>query len=168
MYGTVSGDPDPADRHPYVSLWRTRDLEAWAVALAPEVTLRSPLLRTPFRGRAAAIELFAVLLDTLDDFVVTGHYATATSHVFLWRAAVQDREISGVDHLEHDSAGLVSQVTVYIRPLIGLGDFAAGLGPGLASRRSPVGAAVSRLIGAPLRVFLVLVDLVASRLIGLR
>jgi hypothetical protein len=38
------------DTHPYVTAWRTRDLAGKGAALATDVVLDPPLLKTPFRG----------------------------------------------------------------------------------------------------------------------
>jgi hypothetical protein len=50
------------DLHPFRALWETRDLDAFADALAPSVVLHSPILEAPFNGREAVIELYDVLL----------------------------------------------------------------------------------------------------------
>ena len=59
---------DPAARElaagdPFGEGWRTRDLDRWIDALAPDVVLHSPLLTTPFQGREVARELYGVLFD---------------------------------------------------------------------------------------------------------
>ena len=38
--------------HPFLVAWRERDADAWGGALADDVVAHSPLLETPFTGRA--------------------------------------------------------------------------------------------------------------------
>src|SRR5687768_16453715 len=57
--------------HPYTRAWRTRDLAAWQQAWTDDVRLWSPILRSPFEGRAAAAELFEVLFERLGDVEIT-------------------------------------------------------------------------------------------------
>jgi hypothetical protein len=48
--------PSAVADHPFRAAWATRDLDAWIEALSPDIVLRSPVVRGPFRGRSAAAE----------------------------------------------------------------------------------------------------------------
>jgi len=155
------------DDHPFRTAWRTRDLDAWIEALSPAVVLHSPIVRTPFRGRSAARELFAVLFETLGEVEITGELTDADSHAFFWRANVTGRVIEGVDLLRYDEQGKIAEIRVSIRPLVDIAVFAAAIGPPLAARRNPVRGALARLLMLPLKGILTVADTVASRLIKL-
>jgi hypothetical protein len=156
--------------HPFRAAWRTRDLEAWIAALSPEIALYSPVVRTPFRGRAAARELFAVLFEAFGALEITGELAgaDAQTHAFFWRAEVSGRLVEGADLLRYDGEGQIAEIRVLIRPLLGVAAFASAIGPPLAARRSAARGAFVRSLTLPLEGLLVVADVVASRLIGLR
>lgn len=152
--------------HPYRAVWTTRDLSAWAETLAFDVVLHSPIILAPFRGRAAAVELFEVLLETLDGFDIRHEYAeNSRRHAFLWSATVSGRTIEGTDFITIDENGRVSEIRVLIRPLVSIGAFAAAIGPPLASRRSSFRGVMARILIAPLRVVLAVADRASTRLV---
>lgn len=155
--------------HPFRAAWRTRDLDAWIEALSPEIVLRSPVVRAPFRGRAAARELYSVLFQTLGEVEITAELAGAEdTHVFFWLAKVAGRRIEGADLMRYDEQGRIAEIRVLIRPLVSIAVFASAVGPALTARRSPTRGALARLLTLPLKGILTLVDVAASRLAGLR
>jgi hypothetical protein len=153
------------DVHPFRAAWLTRDLDAWASHLAPEVVLYSPVITTPFRGRDAAIELFGVLFETFGEFDITDELAIGETHAFFWRGGLGDRTIEGADLIRLDGEGKISEIRVLIRPLVDIATFASAVGPPLARRRGPIRAFVLRLLALPLGAILAVADFVASRLI---
>ncbi len=155
------------DDHPFRTAWHTRELDAWIEALSQDVVLHSPVVRTPFRGRAAATELYGVLFETFGEVVITGELTDADSHAFFWQANVAGRVIEGADLLRYDAQGKIVEVRVLIRPLVDIATFAAAVGPPLAARRSAARGALVRLLMLPLKGILSVADLVASRLIEL-
>ena len=158
------GSPPVGAPHPYRTTWETRDLQEWIDVLAPDVRLRSPLIVRPFSGREAAIELFEVLFEICGDFRITHEFAASDSHAFFWRAEIGGRSIEGADLIKSNDEGKITEITVLIRPLVDIAAFAAAIGPALARRRSPIRAVLARLLGAPLRPMLVVVDAIGSRL----
>ncbi len=151
--------------HPYRELWQTRDLGTWGDALAADVVVRSPMLKTPFHGRDTTLELFDVLLGVFGDFRITDEFEDGAAHAFFWRATSKRRCIEGADLVRHGDDGKIAEITVLIRPLADIGTFAAAVGPVLARRRGSVAGFLATLVSAPLRLFLVAVDAVATRLI---
>ena len=154
--------------HPFRTAWRTRELDTWIEALAPEVVLHSPVVRTPFRGRAAARELFGVLFETIGELEILGEFTAADRAAFFWRAEIGGRRIEGTDLLRYDADGKIAEITVLIRPLVDIAVFAAATGPPLAARRSAARGALTRLLTLPLRALLSVADTVASHLLRLR
>jgi hypothetical protein len=152
------------DDHPFRAAWRTRDLDAWAGALAPDVELYSPVIKSPFRGRDAAIELYGVLFQALGDLDITDEFSGGDTHAFFWHADVGGRRIEGADLLRHDAQGRITEVRVLIRPLVGIGTFAGAAGPPLAAKRGRIRALLLRILTLPLMAILAAVDAVASRL----
>lgn len=151
--------------HPYTQLWDTRDLAQWAEALSGDVTMHSPMFKKPFRGRDRAIEVFDVLLQTLRDFEVTHEFSGTQTHAFFWTATGAAGIIEGADLIRHDANDKIVEITVLIRPLVGIGAFAAVAGPPLARRSGRAKGWVASVIAKPLRVLLGIVDAVATRLV---
>jgi hypothetical protein len=151
--------------HPFRALWETGDLGVWIDALDPDVELHSPAITTPFRGREVAAELYAVLLETLEDVEIVEESAAGDGHAFLWRANVGGRRIEGADFIRTNLRGKIAEVRVLIRPLVGISAFASGVGPPLAAKRGPVRAAIVRLFSFPLRILFALADIVLPRLV---
>ncbi len=154
--------------HPYRAAWETRDLSQWSNDLAQDVVLRSPIVRAPFRGRKAALELFEVLFDALQDVKITDECDAGDMHMFRWRANASGEAIEGVDLIRHDLDGKVSEITVLIRPLVSIGAFAAAVGPGLARKRVRLYGPLVRAMAMPLTILLTFTDAIASRFIGVR
>ncbi len=152
-------------RHPYRHFWETEDLRMWEEALAPDVVIHSPILSSPFLGRAAAVELFGVLLEALDDFELGHESADSGRHVFSWSAMVSGRKIEGCDFIAMGDDDRISEITVLIRPLVGIGAFASAMGPPLAARRSVFRAVLARVMSVGLRGFLALADATSTWLV---
>jgi hypothetical protein len=155
-----SGEP-----HPYLTAWRTRDLDRWGDALAPEVVMHSPILTRPFAGREAAVELFDVLFDVLEGVEITEEFVDGDSHVFFWKANIGASTIEGVDLIRSNQDGKIFEIKVMIRPLVDIATFAAAIGPPLAAKRGAGRALLLRFLSLPLKAILLVADAVASRLL---
>ena len=150
--------------HPFRRAWETRDLDAWMGALAEDVVLRSPVITAPFTGKVAARELYGVLFDVFGRVEITHEFTGSVDDAFFWRGEIGGRTIEGTDLMRHDADGRIAEITVCIRPLVGIGTFAGASGPPLARRRGPVRAVILRVLTAPLRAMLAAVDVLAPRL----
>ncbi|MFJ3299828.1 nuclear transport factor 2 family protein [Streptomyces bacillaris] len=104
----------------------TRDLAALDDLFTEDIRLYSPVKFAPFEGRPMVLGLFGVLLRTFEDFRYVGEFAgtaqtsadggEAPAAVLLFRAAVNGKEIHGIDlvHLAED--GRIKEFTVMVRP----------------------------------------------------
>lgn len=115
-----------------------RDLDGMVAALADDAVLHSPVTFTPFEGKAAVAELFAILLEVFEDFRYTDQLEASDGTLGLvFRAHVGDREAEGVDLLRFDETGRIRDFTVWVRPRSAVEALLAAVGPRLAaSRRS--------------------------------
>ncbi|MCX4960561.1 nuclear transport factor 2 family protein [Streptomyces virginiae] len=103
-----------------------RDLAALEDLFTQDVRFYSPVKFTPFEGRPMVLGLFGVLMRVFEDFRYIGdfegaaetsaHGAEAPAEVLLFRAAVEGREIHGIDLLHFDEAGRIKEFTVMVRP----------------------------------------------------
>ena len=151
--------------HPFRAGWETRDLDAFADSLAPDVVLHSPILSAPITGHEAAVELYGVLFERFGEVEITDHLSSGDTHAFFWRAEAGGRPIEGVDLIRHDAAGRIAEARVAIRPLVGLAYFAAAAGPTLARRRGRLNHLLVTLLAAPLRLIFAAIDRLSARLI---
>lgn len=103
----------------------SKDLAALTRSLAPDVTFHSPVMPAPYRGKAAVTALLRVLLEILDDFHYTHELIDvdahagdrATARALIFRARVMGKSLEGLDLVEFDETGLITGLTVMVRPL---------------------------------------------------
>ncbi|WP_030725002.1 nuclear transport factor 2 family protein [Streptomyces sp. NRRL S-237] len=103
-----------------------RDLAALEDLFTEDVRFYSPVKFTPFEGRPMVLGLFGVLMRVFEDFRYIGDFegaaetgadgTQAPAEVLLFRAAVEGREIHGIDLLHFDEAGRIKEFTVMVRP----------------------------------------------------
>lgn len=94
------------------------DLDAAVAALSPDVELRSPITFKPFVGREAVKALFGILFRTFEDFRYVAEFsADDGAEVLHFRTRVGTRDVEGIDMVRFDSAGLIDDFTVMVRPL---------------------------------------------------
>jgi hypothetical protein len=112
------------------------DADAAADALAQDVVINSPItLGFTFTGRAQARDLFADVVATISDLRYTDDIGDGDTRVLLARGRVGKQELREAIVLRLGDDGLISELTLYVRPLPGLTTLAAGLGPKVAGRR---------------------------------
>jgi SnoaL-like domain len=86
-------------------------------ALAPDVVFRSPIVFKPYEGREAVAPILAAVFTVFEDFRYIDQLAGEGSATLLFKARVGDRELDGLDYLRFGEDGLVSELTVMVRPL---------------------------------------------------
>ena len=148
--------------HPFVRAWRTHDARELASHFAPDVVLESPILRSPFRGVTQAARLYEALFEALSDVRIDEQYGAPGRDVFVWRAKAGGRPVDGVDVIRSDADGAIVRITVLMRPLVGIGNFAAAAGPPLAGRARgrPFGVLMA-VLGPGLRLVMTTIDVAA-------
>jgi hypothetical protein len=125
--------PDPRHRRIMETAARfraaveNREAEALEELFTEDVRFYSPVKFTPFEGRPMVMGLFGVLLRTFEDFRYVGGFEgaaetsadgdDAAAAVLLFRAALDGKQIHGMDLLHFDDAGRIKEFTVMVRPL---------------------------------------------------
>ena len=110
-----------------------RDPDAMHDALHPDVVFRSPAVYRPYEGREATMGLLRHVVEVLTDLQYFDDLQGDGSHALFFRATVGDREVEGVDYCKVDPEGLVTELTVMVRPGSGLGALAEAMGARLAA-----------------------------------
>ncbi|WP_205718682.1 nuclear transport factor 2 family protein [Actinomadura sp. WMMA1423] len=104
-----------------------KDLPAIIGALDPAIEFRSPVMVKPYVGRDTVAALLGVLLEVFEDFhytdelvgVPTGgtNGAGPPAHALVFGAKVLGKDVQGLDLLRYGETGLVTGLTVMVRPL---------------------------------------------------
>jgi hypothetical protein len=97
------------------------DREALAAAvdstLAEDVVFNSPVVFRPYRGRDAVMTVLRAVFEVLGDFRYEAEFEAGDRRALIFRARVGDREVQGLDLLQLDGDGKVSELTVMVRPM---------------------------------------------------
>jgi hypothetical protein len=88
--------------------------------LAPGVVLHSPVTFRPFEGREAVGHVLATVAGVFEDFRYTDQLREGATTILVFKAAVNGREVDGIDLIREGADGLIEGFTVMIRPLSGL------------------------------------------------
>jgi hypothetical protein len=94
--------------HPFRSAIEARDVEAAVALMREDVVFRSP-----------AVFILEAVVEVFQDFRYTREIgaADASDHALVFEARVGDKQLEGCDFLRHDEDGVISELTVMIRPL---------------------------------------------------
>jgi hypothetical protein len=106
----------------------SRDIAAAAELFAPDIVFHSPATFHPFVGRETVTRLLEIVADTFEGFRYTDELDADGVHALIFRAAIDGREIEGIDLLRLDRDGLIADFTVMLRPISGLLPFAQAMG----------------------------------------
>jgi SnoaL-like domain len=119
--------------HPFRVAAETKDLELMRETLREDVVLHSPILFKGFHGRDLALLVLGQVIQVLEDFAYTDELTEDDTVVLRFKARVGDREIEGIDFLELDPEGRVTELTVFMRPLSAVNRFNAEMTERLAA-----------------------------------
>jgi hypothetical protein len=97
-------------------------------ALAPDVVFRSPIVFKPYEGRDAVAPILAAVFTVFEDFRYVDQLEGDGSATLLFKARILGEprrgegakppcELDGLDYLRFGEDGLVSDLTVMVRPL---------------------------------------------------
>lgn len=129
-----------------VAAWRAAgeqgDAAAAVAALSPDVTLISPITdQFTFRGHEQMRDLLEVALDAIDAITYTDQVAEGRTVALFYEATVGGTRLQEAQRLRLGQDGLITEITLYIRPLPALTRLMNRLGPELARRNGRPGLA---------------------------
>ncbi|MEO3792384.1 nuclear transport factor 2 family protein [Nonomuraea sp. B10E15] len=126
------------------------DLDALMTTLAADVTLHSPLSAgATFEGKEQVGELFSVVLSVLSGMRYHSDIGDDRTRALTATARLGSLEVHEAAIVEVDGDGLVSDITLFVRPLPALTALMGALGPGMARASGRPGLAL--LVGAAVR-----------------
>jgi SnoaL-like protein len=107
--------PDP---HPFRVAAEAKDLDLMRETLAEDVVLHSPILFKGFEGRDVALVVLGHVIEVFEGFRYLDEVHGDGTVVLRFAATVDAKfEIEGIDYLTLDADGLVTDLTVFLRPL---------------------------------------------------
>lgn len=119
------------------------DADAAAACLAPDVELISPLTEQfRFVGREQVGALLAEAFTTISDIRFHTRVGEGTTHALFYRARMGEQPLEEAQLLRLDGAGLISEITLFGRPLPALTTLMRRLGPALARQQGRPALAV--------------------------
>jgi hypothetical protein len=118
-----------------------RDLDAMRDALHPQVRFCSPVVFKPYEGRDAVMELLGHVLEVFEAFRYTDELTGIDSCGLVFKARVGDKDVQGWDFLRVDASGLVTELTVMVRPLSATIALAEAMGARLAAAEGDAASA---------------------------
>ncbi|MCO8277287.1 nuclear transport factor 2 family protein [Actinoplanes sp. TRM 88003] len=135
--------PEPYEA---IAAWRaageTGDAAAAVAALSPGIELISPITdQFTFRGRDQVRELLEVALAEIDGIVYTDQIAEGRTVALFYEATVGGTRLHEAQRLRLGEDGLITEITLFIRPLPALTRLMNRLGPELARRNGKPGLA---------------------------
>lgn len=106
-----------------------KDLAAITKTLDPAIEFHSPVMVKPYRGRDSVTALLRILLQTFEDFHYTDQLVDSAhcgrldqaddspTQALIFSARIMGKAVQGLDLIRFNDAGLVSGLTVMVRPL---------------------------------------------------
>jgi hypothetical protein len=144
----------------------SRDADAFAGTLAPDVVLHSPITAaTTFIGVDEVRELLRDVLKVVHDIHYTDDVGDEKTRALFYTATVRGVAVEEATRVRLDDAALITEMTIWFRPLPGLTALMAALGPKLAARQGRAKAALATLMTTPLAAGTKAGDRAAVRLI---
>jgi hypothetical protein len=122
------------------------DADGFIATLDPQIVVRSPITgRIRFEGIEQASALFTHVFETISDIRIYEHLGQGTStQAIFWRGRVGKHLLEEANLIRLGETGRVAETTVFMRPVPGVMELAAGLAPRLAADRSRWRAIVVR------------------------
>lgn len=114
-----------AEPHPFRRAAESKDLDLLAEALCEDVVLHSPVLFRGFEGRDTVTAVLTHVAGALEDLTYTNELVEGNCIALRFKATVAGttRELEGIDFLELDADGRVTELTVFMRPFSALTAF---------------------------------------------
>lgn len=129
-------DEGLAKWHKFVS---EQDTQALSEVLADDVTFRSPVLWKPKSGKDTAILYLSSAVRVFEDFAYHRQFLGDNAVVLEFSARVGSMSLKGVDIIQFNHAGQISDFEVMVRPATGLQALAAAMAQQLAIAEPPTG-----------------------------
>jgi len=113
------------------------DWERLPNLLAEDVVFRNPASFEPYHGKAAMVAILRAVFSVLQDFKYLRHFTSATGYVLEFSARVNAERLFGIDLIEFDQFGKITDLMVMMRPLGAVQLVATEAGKRLGANHAP-------------------------------
>lgn len=93
------------------------DFDSLGDLLAEDVVFRSPVAFTPYEGRPIVHAILRGVGRVFTDFRYVTELENGPEHALVFQTMVGGTSLHGCDFITLDDAGLISELTVMVRPL---------------------------------------------------
>jgi hypothetical protein len=94
-----------------------KDVTAMVACLAEGIVFQSPLVFHPYIGREAVGTVLRAAAAVFEDFRYVAELSGSGQTALVFHARVGSREVQGIDLGQVDANGLLTHLTVFVRPL---------------------------------------------------
>lgn len=109
-----------------------QDWDALPELLTEQVGYRNPASFEPFYGKDTITAILRAVFSVFENFAYLRHFSSNTGYVLEFSAKAGDEQLFGVDILEFDENGKISDLMVMIRPVSAVMTLATEAGKRLA------------------------------------
>ena len=95
-------------------------MEAATAQLADDVVFKSPVVYKPYEGKEAVSLILLAVGEVFEDFCYDSQVDEGHRQVLQFHARVGDKSVEGADFLTFREDGLISELTVMVRPMSGM------------------------------------------------
>jgi limonene-1,2-epoxide hydrolase len=103
--------------HAFRAAIEADDIDAAIELLAPDVVFHSPVVHSPYRGRAAVEPILRAVVRVFEDFHYVREIGEGNDVALVFAAHIGERGLEGCDFLVLDDDGQIAEFTVMVRPL---------------------------------------------------
>lgn len=114
----------------------SKKLEALPTIVHPDAVFRSPMAHTPYQSAMALCVALNTVITVFENFQYHRTLASADglSAVLEFSAEVNGKKLKGIDLLQFDETGLITEMEVMVRPMSGLVALGEEMGKRLGSK----------------------------------
>lgn len=113
------------------------DWDSLPELLTEDVVFRNPASFEPLHGKDTMVAVLRAVFSVLQDFKYLRHFGSKTGYVLEFSARVGDEMIFGVDLVEFNPEGKITDFMVMMRPANVVMTLAAEAGKRLAASQAP-------------------------------
>lgn len=109
------------------------DWDSLPQLLTEGVVFRNPAALEPYHGKATMVAILRAVFSVLQDFTYLRHFCSETGYVLEFSARIGDEVLFGVDLVEFNQDGKITDFMVMMRPANAVMNLAAEAGKRLAA-----------------------------------
>ncbi len=113
----------------------TGDLDAALALVHDDVVFKSPVVFTPYEGREALRRILSAVIEVFEDFRYVREIGAedARDHALVFEARVGGKRLEGCDFIRRDDDGVITELTVMVRPMSAIVELADAMKARLAT-----------------------------------